>query len=373
MSTARAPGRVNLIGEHTDYNEGFALPFAIAHGCTAVARHAGALTRGTLTVRSAQRPEPVTVDELRPDASWITGPSGWAAYAAGVIWALAACGHVPEPVTGIAIDLDSDVPMGVGLSSSAAVTCAVTQAVSGLLDLGLSGRDIAAVATRSETEFVGAPTGGMDQLASAQGEPGHALFCDMRSLRTEAVAFDPAAEGLAVLVADTRAEHRLVDGGYRERRQSCAVAAAELGVPALRDITLDDLDHALRRLSSDRLRRRVRHVVTENARVLEAVRVLRSGSVRELGPLLVASQRSMADDFEITVPEVDTAARALMDAGALGARLTGGGFGGCVIALVDQARAEPSARAVEVAFAARGFTPPACFTVTPGRGAHRTD
>ena len=222
--------------------------------------------------------------------------------------------------------------------------------------------------------MAGAPTGVMDQMASLHGRAGHLVFLDTRSLAVEPVPFDPPAAGLALLVIDTRAAHALVDGEYAERLRSCAQAARQLGVRALRDVTLDGLPDALARLDDDLLRRRVRHVVTENARVLDVVATLRSGAdPRRIGPALTASHASMRDDFEITVPEVDTAVAAALDAGAHGSRMTGGGFGGCVLALVDADRVAAVLGAVEDAYAAAGYRPPAGFVATAADGAHRLD
>jgi galactokinase len=359
---------VNLIGEHTDYNEGFALPFAIEQGCAAAVEHSS--TPG-ITITSAQRPHDtvaLSTDDVRPGAGWISGASGWAAYAAGIGWALAELGYLLTPTAGLRIHLDSDVPIGAGLSSSAAVGCSVAAAMAGLLELDLDRRDIAKVAIHAETRFVGAPTGGMDQFASALAQARHVLFYDGRTLQTETIPFDTRQHELTTLVVNSRAEHRLVSGEYRERRESCAAAAAELGVPALRDIQLEDLNSALSRLSSDRLKRRVRHVVTECARVLEVVGLLRSGALADIGPVLVESHRSMAEDFQLTVPEIDDAVQALLGAGALGARMTGGGFGGCVIALVESRLVEHCVEEVGAVYADRGYRPPICFTALAGDG-----
>ena len=352
-----APGRVNLIGEHTDYNAGFVLPFAIEAGCTAVVE---TTTGPGFRVTSAQRDDAVQVDAgaLRP------GSGGWAGYALGVLWALRERG---VPLPGLDVRLDSTVPPGAGLSSSAALVCSVATAVDDLLGLDLDPDDLLAVTRRAENDFVGAPTGGMDQLAALRATEGHALFCDMRTLATEQVPL-PLGER-ALLVVDTRAEHRHADGEYRRRREGCERAARELGVPALRDVT--DLEAALTQLADDELRRYTRHVVTENQRVLRTVELLRRGDVAGIGPLLTASHASMRDDFRITGPELDLAAETLGDAGALGARLTGGGFGGCVIGLLRSADVAPAIEAVQAAFAKRHFAEPAAFTARPGRGAHR--
>jgi galactokinase len=356
----RAPGRVNLIGEHTDYNDGFVLPLAIPQGCTA---EVGSAEDGILTVGSAQKDEPVRLDlaGLRPDPG-----VGWAGYAAGVVYALQQRG---VKVPGLRISLDSDVPPGAGLSSSAALTCSVATAVDDLLDLGLDKGQLLAVTRTAENDFVGAPTGGMDQLASLNCTAGHALFCDMRSLDTEPVPLDLAGEGLVLLVIDTRAEHRHADGEYGKRRQGCERAAAQLGVPALRDI--DDLDASLAGLDDDELRRYVRHVVTENQRVLDTVALLREKRVREIGPLLSASHASLRDDYRVSAAELDVAVEAAQAAGALGARMTGGGFGGAAIALVQDDDADRVTEAVSAAFASRSFPTPRTFGVLPSDGAHR--
>jgi galactokinase len=268
---------------------------------------------------------------------------------------------------GLDIALSSTVPSGAGLSSSAAVLCAVACAVDDLLRLGLSEAMLLDITRAAENEFVGAPTGGMDQLASLRGVAGHVLFCDMRAMTSEPVPLDLPAAGLRLLVVDTRAAHRHADGQYRERRSACERAAAALGVPALRDATPTQVQT----LSDPLLRRRARHVVTENARVEQTAALLRAGRVRELGPLLDASQLSMADDFEISVAEVDVAVAALRDSGALGARMTGGGFGGCVLALAEDEAVEPTAAAVVAAFARHGFEPPTWAVHTPSAGARR--
>ena len=352
-----APGRVNLIGEHTDYNAGFVLPFAIEAGCTAVVE---TTTGAGVRVSSVQRDDAVQVDAggLRPRAG------GWAGYVLGVLWAL---GERGASLPGLDVRVDSTVPPGAGLSSSAALVCSVATAVDDLLGLELDPDDLLAVTRRAENDFVGAPTGGMDQLAALRATEGHALFCDMRTLATEQVPL-PLGE-LALLVVDTRAEHRHADGEYRRRREGCERAARELGLPALRDVT--DLEAALTKLADDEVRRYTRHVVTENQRVLRTVELLRRGDVAGIGPLLTASHASMRDDFRITGPELDLAAETLGDAGALGARLTGGGFGGCVIGLLRSADVAPAIEAVQAAFAKRGFAEPQAFTARPRRGAHR--
>jgi galactokinase len=353
-----APGRVNLIGEHTDYNDGFCLPFALPRRVTVTARRGPA---GRWLVRSSSYPDAIAfeADDLHPGSV-----TGWAAYVAGVVWALADGGLV---VPGAELHIDSDVPAGAGLSSSAALECAVLRALLDLGGLTIDGREQALLAQRAENAYVGVPCGVMDQSAAVLSQAGHALFLDTRDGHTEQVPFDVAADGLAVLVIDTRAPHELVDGEYAARRASCERAAAALGVVALRDVGPADVE----RLEDPLLAARARHVVTENARVLETVELLRSGSLRAIGPLLTASHASLRDDFEVTVPQLDVAVDAALAAGAHGARMTGGGFGGCVIALVDAAEVDSVAGAVAKAFADAGFDPPAPFTAIPSRGAHR--
>jgi galactokinase len=368
----RAPGRVNLIGEHTDYNDGFALPLAITQGCTATVT---VRADAELHIRSAQEDDvtAVALVELSPD---LVG--GWAAYVAGVIWALQRRGvNVP----GLDVAVDGDVPLGAGLSSSAALSCSVTTALDDLLDLGLTSADQVSIARTAENDFVGAPTGGMDQLASIRGATGHVLLCDMRSLDTRAVPMDLAGPGLALLVTNTQAPHRNADGEYRERRESCERAAAFLGVRTLREVQDDDHAAVLDRLRTaaaadanadpELLVRRARHILTENDRVLQVVAGLDDGDVPGIGPRLTESHVSMRDDFEITVPEVDAAVDAALGAGALGARMTGGGFGGCVIALIAASDVETAQTAITQAFEQRSFTAPVFFVTQPSAGAHR--
>jgi galactokinase len=260
------------------------------------------------------------------------------------------------------------VPVGAGLSSSAALECAVAVALAELAAATPGRTELARLARRAENDFVGAPTGGMDQMVSLHGEAGGLVFLDTRTDEIEHIPFDVAAQGLELLVIDTRAPHALVDGQYGARRADCARAAELLGVPALRDATLDGVES----LTDERLRRRARHVVTENARVLDVVGMLKAGKdPREIGPLLTASHASLRDDFEVTVPHLDVAADVAVAAGAYGARMTGGGFGGCVIALCDADRSAAVTAAVTEAYAARGWDSPATFPAVPSAGAHR--
>ncbi|HEY9482873.1 MAG TPA: galactokinase [Micromonosporaceae bacterium] len=357
----RAPGRVNLIGEHTDYNDGFVLPFALAQATTVTAAVIDGGSRWTVRSSAAAEAVTITAEDLVPGRV-----GGWAGYVAGIVWALRDAGF---GVPAVDLSLTSDVPVGAGLSSSAAIECAVLTALCDLGALDLPIDDRPRLAQRAENTYVGMPCGIMDQAAATLCRAGHALFLDCRSLAAQHIRFDLAGTGLAMLVVDTRAPHRLVDGEYAARRASCERAATLLDVPALRDVT--DLDAALAALPDDELRRRTRHVVTENARVLATVDLMRDGRVRDIGPLLTASHASMRDDYEITVPEVDVAVDTALSAGAYGARMTGGGFGGCVLALVDRDATEAVATAVTDAFARPGFSPPASFVAVPSDGAMR--
>jgi len=365
-----APGRVNLIGEHTDYNEGFVLPFAIgARTAVAAARRAD----GLLALASAQFPGRVTTVALTD-----VGPgavAGWTAYPTGVAWALREA--YPKPTAtraGVSLYLDSTVPTGSGLSSSAALECAVALALNDLWELGADRAELARACQRAENTVVGAPTGIMDQFASLFGEPGSAVFLDCRAIAGENVPLALDAAGLDIVLADTRAQHAHAAGGYADRRASCERAARLLGVRALRDVGVDDLEKAASVLDPETFRR-ARHVVTEDARVLAAVATLRAGGLESdpatIGALLTASHESMRDDFEITTPALDLAAATALDAGAVGARMTGGGFGGAIIALVAGDRAARLGDAITAAFARAGFPAPQLSTVTPSAGARR--
>lgn len=362
-----APGRVNLIGEHTDYNDGFVLPAAIPYGVTATV---AARTDGLVRVASAQFPGPPAVVRLA-DLAPGTLPGG-AAYAMGVVAELRRRGL---PVTGVDIHLDGNVPQGAGLSSSAALECAVAGALDDLWGLGLGKRTLVDVARRAENDFVGVPCGAMDQSAALLSRAGHLLFLDTRDMTTRHVPFAPEVFGVELLVIDTRAPHRLVDGEYARRRRECAEACRVLGIGSLRELGTADLPAALARLD-DPVAARVRHVVTENARVLTAVALLTDGAgttdgtdPRRLGPLLNAAHRSLRDDYQVSGAELDTAAEAAVAAGAYGARMIGGGFGGSVLALIDTARRAHVTEAVRTAALRAGLPEPSCLTVTAAAGA----
>lgn len=359
-----APGRVNLIGEHTDYNDGFVMPFALPH--TAVA----AVSRrddGVLRLHSADVAAPVVevaVDSLAPGTD-----KNWTAYPAGVVWALREAGHA---VTGADIHLASTVPAGAGLSSSAALEVVVALALDDLYALGLRGWQLARLCQRAENVYVGAPVGIMDQTASACCESGHALFLDTRDLSQRQIPFDLAAEGMRLLVVDTRVKHSHSEGEYGKRRADCEKGAALLGVDALRDIPYAGLDAALERLGEEEeVRRLVRHVVTEDERVDRVVALLESGDTRAIGPVLTAGHASLRDDFRVSCPELDLAVDTAVAAGALGARMTGGGFGGSAIVLAEATDVDALTKAVENAFATAGFKTPRVFEAVPSAGARR--
>lgn len=364
-----APGRVNIVGEHTDYNGGYVLPIALPTGTVAVARR-----RDDDLVRVASEGKRVEVrlDDISRDADL-----GWASYAAGVGWAARRDGL---DVPGLDIAFTADVPRGAGLSSSASLSCSTASAWNDLAGWGLDGAPVARLGRIAENEIAGAPTGTMDQMASVLCEAGHALRLDTLTNATEQVPFDLDSAGLVLLVVNSHAPHELVDGAYGERRASCEEAADLLGIERghlCAEIDGRDVDAVDARLADlpDIPRRRARHVITDSARVLAVHELLSHGVTREsapaVGTLLTASHVSMRDDFEITVPAVDSLAESLVSAGAYGARMTGGGFGGCVIALidadlVDEAVAVATSRALD-----GGFARPEPFVALASGGASR--
>lgn len=386
-----APGRVNLIGEHTDYNEGFVLPFAIQQRTYAAA---SLRNDDRIRVVSAFSDEVVEVSLTDLQALFPSATSTvqhrvpeWSAYVLGVAWALLELQeqreaesprgsldpreHV-EAVTlrGVDIAIASDVPVGAGLSSSAALESATASALNELWRTDFNPRELAQAGRRAENEAVGAPTGIMDQMASMLGEPDAATFIDCRSLQTTSVVTGFAEADLELLVIDTRVQHSHSNGGYRERRDACERGAALLGFTSLRDASEGDLERAAV-LMDDVTFRRVRHVITENQRVLDTVEALGSRGPRAIGELLVASHASMRDDFEISVPELDLAVDTALAFGAIGARMTGGGFGGAAIALIEHTLVDSATAAVREAFQAAGFTDPHVFTVRPSEGPRR--
>ncbi|MEU6993239.1 galactokinase [Streptomyces sp. NPDC046465] len=362
-----APGRVNLIGEYTDFNEGFVLPLALPHtAVAAVARR----TDGVLRLHSADIDAPVAelrVDELRPLSRY--GQGGWAAYPAGVVWALRDAGHAVSG--GADVHLASTVPTGAGLSSSAALEVVTALAMNDLYQLGLTRPELAVLAQRAENAFVGVPCGVMDQMASACATDGHALHLDCRDLAIRQVPFDLAAHGLRLLVVDTRVKHELGDGAYAERRAGCEEGARVLGVSHLRDVAYDRLPAALAKLPDDRTRRYVRHVVSDDHRVERVIGLLGAGDVRGIGPVLTEGHASLRDDLRISCPELDLVVTSANAAGALGARMTGGGFGGSALVLVEAADADTVTKSVLDAFDAAGRTAPRVFTAVASAGARR--
>ncbi|PTT67553.1 galactokinase [Arthrobacter sp. HMWF013] len=358
----QAPGRVNLIGEHTDYNEGFVLPFAIDKTArVAVAVRPDSVVRLLSTYGDHGM---VSADASALDAA---SAKGWTKYPLGVMWALQQRGIA---VPGLDLLLDSTVPLGAGLSSSHAIECAVISALNDLTGAGLEPEEMVLATQRAENDFVGAPTGIMDQSASLRGAKGHAVFLDCRDQSVRLVPFEAEPAGLVMLVIDTKVSHSHADGGYASRRASCELGAEVLGVKALRDVKSGDLAEA-GGLLDDVTYRRVRHVVTENDRVLQTVQLLATEGPGAIGALLDASHASMRDDFEISCPELDLAVATSRANGAIGARMTGGGFGGAAIALTPLAEEQKVRAAVERAFAEAGYKAPEIFTVTPAAGAMR--
>jgi len=364
-AVAVAPGRVNLIGEHVDYNGGRCLPMAISQATYAAVRLRPDSTDTTVTISSRQQDDPWTGDvtTLGPGDA-----TGWAAYAAGVVWAMRDRG---VDVPGFDVLVDGHVPLGAGLSSSAALECSVALAVNaaiGVPDSELARRVMIADCIRAERDVAGAPTGGMDQTVSLLGRAGHALLLDCATGETTDVPWQPETAGLALLVVDTRAEHALVDGGYADRRAACEDAAAALGVGLLAEVT--DHDAALERLAGHPVRqRRARHVFTEVRRVAAAVAALEAGDFAAFGKLLTASHVSLRDDFEVSCAELDVTVEACLAVGALGARMTGGGFGGSAIALLPDAAVESAVAACADAFSSRGWAAPRFLSATAAGGA----
>ncbi|NCX76317.1 MAG: galactokinase [Actinobacteria bacterium] len=351
-----APGRVNLIGEHIDYSDGFVLPFAIQ-----------ARTYCALRIRSDERIRVATnqhkrdifessISELKPQ----TGPV-WSRYILGVLWALGI-------KVGVEILVDSEVPSGAGLSSSAALECSVAIALNHHLELGRSLTELARITQRAENEYVGVPCGIMDQSISLMGRAGHALLLDCRDLSTRQIKVDFESHDLKLLIVDTRAHHALADGGYAERRAQCESVAKALGVRAMRDLSLGELEAARTRLP-DVNYKRARHAVTEISRVLEAVKVLEADDFSNFGDLLTKSHQSLRDDYNVSCPELDLAVDTALNLGALGARMVGGGFGGSAIALIRSDDAAKVALGIEQAFEKRGFSSPRFFDSLPGDGA----
>lgn len=353
-----APGRVNLIGEHTDYNLGFVLPFGIDRRTyLALAPR----TDNRIRVGSSFSGSVVDFElsEIPPNNL------DWSAYPLGVAWLMREYAH-----TGFDGWFESDVPVGAGLSSSAAIECSTAIALNEIWNVGLGSEELAKIGQQAENQVVGAPTGIMDQMASIKAKRDSAVFIDCNSLATEGVPLGLEARGLVVAVIDTLVAHRHSDGGYRARREACELGAELMSVRSLRNLNASDLPRA-KSAMDDLTFRRVRHVITENQRVLDCVSALRSDDLEALGRLLFESHASTRDDFEISIPELDLAVEVARQQGAIGARMTGGGFGGAAIAVLRKSDLEQLASACEREFALAGFAKPKIFAVTPSDGARR--
>jgi galactokinase len=356
-----APGRVNLIGEHTDYNEGFVLPFAIDRRTyAAVGLRSDQLAR----IASSFAGEVIEFEISKISKGSV---AGWSAYPLGVAWALMQAGATSK---GFDLYVESNVPVGAGLSSSAAIECSVALALNDLWGAGLSKNVLAKVGQKAENEIVGAPTGIMDQTASLFGQADHAVFLDCRTLDAKATALSLEENGLEIWVMDTRVAHRLTDGGYAARRASCEKATELLGVSSLRDVTVESLE-ASKHLLDDVVYKRAKHVVTENERVQQTVKLLAESGPRSIGQLMIDSHSSMRDDFQISITELDVAVETALSEGVIGARMTGGGFGGAAIALIESQRAASLTKAVIEKFQKEGFEKPEIFKVIPDAGAKR--
>ncbi len=353
---AEAPGRVNLIGEHIDYSEGFVLPFAIAdRSYAAIARNNDGLVR----IASQQRKNRIfTIDikDVKP------GSAGeWEKYVLGVIWTL-------EISSGVDILVDGHVPSGAGLSSSAALECSVAVGLNALFSLDKSLEDLARATQKAENDYVGMPCGIMDQSVSLMGREGSALLLDCRDLTTESVPFDVASQGLELLIIDTQAHHALVDGGYAERRASCEAVAAKFSIPSMRNLTMEVLDSRRSEITEVEYIR-ARHAVTEIARVKDAVAALKASDFTTLGRLINESHISLRDDYTVSCPELDAAVDASLATGALGSRMVGGGFGGSAIALIKADQIDAVKEAIKKSYSEKGFKAPRFFTSLPSAGA----
>ncbi|MEY4990046.1 MAG: Cmm like protein [Actinomycetota bacterium] len=352
-----APGRANLIGEHTDYNEGFVFPFGIdKRTYVALSPRADSLCRVSSDIDGKT---------YETDLSSKPEDLDWALYPLGVAWVMREWAK-----SGFDAFFTSNVPVGSGLSSSAAIECAIGVALNEIWSAGRTKQEIALVGQRAENDVVGAPTGMMDQTASMLAERDSAVFLDCQSLQAKAVPLHLEERDLVVAVIDTRVAHRHSDGGYRVRRESCERGASIMGVSSLRGLSKDDLPKA-QSLLSDIDYRRVRHIVTENQRVLDSIDALQAGDMAKFGQLLLASHDSMAHDFEISIEELDLAVEIAMETGAIGSRMTGGGFGGAAIAVIDKSLLGTLEKNCKAAFSAKGYLEPKVFAVVPSEGAKR--
>jgi len=353
---AAAPGRVNLIGEHIDYSDGFVLPFAIKDRTLVAARKRD---DSTIRIASMQRRNKVVTVDINRVKPGLKGE--WERYALGVVWSMGV-------KTGVDLLIDGHVPLGAGLSSSAALECSVATAMNHLFGLGFTLEELARLTQKAENQYVGVPCGIMDQSVSLMATQGSALLLDCRDLSTKNIPFDVAASGLELLIIDTQAHHALTDGGYAERRASCESVVAKLAIASLRELSMEQLE-ASRSLLTDTEYLRARHAVTEMKRVLDCVDVLSNSDFVRVGQLLNQSHASLRDDYAVSCPELDTAVDAALSAGALGSRMVGGGFGGSAIALIQASKTTETIKAVEKAFSNRGFKAPRFFTSLPSQGA----
>jgi galactokinase len=353
---AAAPGRVNLIGEHIDYSDGFVLPFAIKDRTLVAARKRG---DSTVRIASAQRRNKIVTVDIAKVKPGLKGE--WERYALGVLWALG----VKE---GVDVLIDGHVPLGAGLSSSAALECSVATAMNHLFDLGFNLEELARLTQKAENQYVGVPCGIMDQSVSLMATQGSALLLDCRDLSTKNIPFDVASSGLELLIIDTQAHHALTDGGYAQRRASCESVVAKLGIKSLRELTMGQLENS-RDLLTETEFVRARHAVTEMKRVLDCVQALSDSNFARVGELINQSHISLRDDYTVSCPELDTAVDAALAAGALGARMVGGGFGGSAIALIQASKTTETIKTIEKAFSNKSFKPPRFFTSLPSQGA----
>ena len=353
---AGAPGRVNLIGEHIDYSEGFVLPFAIKDRTLVAARKRG---DSTVRIASAQRRNKIVTVDVKDIKPGLKGE--WERYALGVLWSMGVS-------TGVDLMIDGHVPLGAGLSSSAALECSVATAMNHLFDLGFNLEELARLTQKAENQYVGVPCGIMDQSVSLMATQGFALLLDCRDLSTKNIPFDVASHGLELLIIDTQAHHALTDGGYAERRASCESVVAQLNVASMRELSMSQLDASRDQLTNTQYLR-ARHAITEMKRVLDCVEALSAGDFALVGTLISQSHISLRDDYNVSCPELNTAVEASLAAGALGARMVGGGFGGSAIALIEASKTAETIRAVEKAFAENKFKAPRFFTSLPSQGA----
>ena len=353
---AAAPGRVNLIGEHIDYSDGFVLPFAIKDRTLVAARKR---EDSTVRIASAQRRNKVVTVDIKDVKPGLKGE--WERYALGVLGSMGVS-H------GVDLLIDGHVPLGAGLSSSAALECSVATAMNHLFDMGYNLEELARLTQKAENEYVGVPCGIMDQSVSLMATRGAALLLDCRDLSTKNIPFDVASSALELLIIDTQAHHALTDGGYAERRASCESAVAKLGITSLRELSMEQLE-ASRSILTETEFIRVRHAVTEMKRVLDCVDALSNSDFEKVGHLINQSHASLRDDYTVSCPELDAAVDAANAAGALGSRMVGGGFGGSAIALIQASKTSETIKAIEKAFSDKGFKAPRFFTSLPSQGA----